>query len=330
MQTPNPRYIIADHIRAACFIIADGVEPSAKQRGYILRRLIRRSLSASLKLKIDISDPNYISDLVDAVVGIYDGVYDEIAENRIKIIEVIGGESKKYLNAIVVGKREWAKLLKNNVMDSFELSRKTWDLYQTFGVPIEVSEDVLQENNFSFDSLELKNLIHEHQKLSQTTSAGQFKSGLGGDSLKTRKLHTATHILHQVLRDVLGVQVCQKGSAITDEKARFDFTFDNKVEESTLKTIQDRVQAVIDSSAEMQMNEMTQHEARELGAIGLFGEKYGDKVTVYSMTDDTGHVFSREFCGGPHIQNTKEIGVFTILKLKSIGQGLKRIEFDVI
>jgi alanyl-tRNA synthetase len=325
----NPKYIIADHIRAACFIIVDGVEPSGKQRGYILRRLIRRSLSASLKLQIDISNNDYFTELVDAVINIYKGVYDELGEHREKLIQVLTVEAQKYLKAITTGQKQWKKILASEVLDNFELSKKTWDLYQTFGVPMEVSEDVLSESNLSFDRQTLENLIAEHQKLSQTTSAGQFKSGVSGDSLQMKKLHTVTHILHMVLRRIYGDSVNQKGSAITDEKARFDITLEQKLEPADLVNIEKQVQDIIDQNLVMVKTEMSEKQARDLGAIGLFGEKYGDQVSVYTLQNVEGVAVSREFCGGPHISNTNQIGTFSILKQKSIGQGLKRLEFTV-
>lgn len=209
------------------------------------------------------------------------------------------------------------------------LAEKTWNLYQTFGVPIEISEDILEQNNLKLDSELLNSLISEHQKLSQTTSTGQFKSGLDGDTDKTRKLHTVTHILHSVLRQVFGDEVKQKGSAITNEKARFDFTLVDALTPEKIQQLEGMVQAIIDKKLHMEKTDMQQEEARKLGAIGLFGEKYGDIVSVYSLKDNDHTIYSSEFCGGPHVQNTLEIGKFSVLKQKSIGQGLKRIEFGV-
>ena len=208
------------------------------------------------------------------------------------------------------------------------LAQKTWDLYQTHGVPLEVSEDILNESGLEFDSKLLNQLIENHQKLSQDASSGQFKSGLAVDSDYSRSLHTVTHIVHKTLRDLFGKEVVQKGSAITDEKARFDFSLpaseltNNKLEELEIK-----VNDLINQNLEMISAQMSEKEARELGAIGLFGEKYGDTVTVYSLVNENKEVKSREFCGGPHITNTREIGKFKILKKKSIGQGLTRLEF---
>jgi alanyl-tRNA synthetase len=209
------------------------------------------------------------------------------------------------------------------------LAEKTWNLYQTFGVPIEVSEDILESKGLKLDTKLLAELIAEHQALSQTTSAGQFKSGLDADTDKTRKLHSSTHILHSVLREIFGDEVKQKGSAITNEKARFDFTLTSNISHEQIAEIETGVQAIIDRKLEMERLEMKQDEAKALGAIGLFGEKYGDIVSIYTLKDGQGNVYSREFCGGPHIQNSLEIGKFKLLKQKSVGQGLKRIEFTV-
>jgi alanyl-tRNA synthetase len=209
------------------------------------------------------------------------------------------------------------------------LAHKAWDLYQTHGVPIEVSIDILEAKGIALDQDLLNKLIEDHQSLSRSSSTGQFKSGLAGDTTKTRALHTTTHILHKVLRDMFGDEVKQKGSAITDQKARFDFTLDDKLTPEQLVELTNKIQSIIDHNLSMTSAEMSESQARELGAIGLFGEKYGDKVTVYTLQDEQGNVYSREFCGGPHVTSTQEIGQFQILKQKSIGAGLKRIEFDV-
>lgn len=329
MQT-NYSYVIADHIKAACFIISDGIKPSAKQQGYVLRRLIRRSLSAAIKIGIDITNKNFFEAVVDSICTVYAGVYDELYNSKEIIVDLIFQEAQKYNKAISIGKKEWEKILAKNLhLDSDELARKTWDFYQTFGVPFEVSEDVLHSHDLKLNNSLLAELIENHQKTSQTASVGQFKSGLGEENQKTIRLHTTTHILHQVLREIFGNGVRQMGSAITSEKARFDFTYDENISQDDILIITHRVQELINKHLVMDKREMSEPEARKLGAIGLFGEKYGEKVTVYSLIDDQKAVFSREFCGGPHVSNTSEIGTFLIIRQKSIGQGLKRIEFDV-
>lgn len=209
------------------------------------------------------------------------------------------------------------------------LAQKTWDLYQTHGVPIEVSLDILEAKGLKHDAALLEELISGHQKLSQSQTNLQFKSGVASDTAKTRAMHTTTHILHQVLRQMFGDKVTQKGSAITTDKARFDFSLESKLEPTELEQIKQKVQEIINLGLLMTKTEMTESEARNLGAIGLFGEKYGEIVSVYTLSKDD-FIFSREFCGGPHVTDTSEIGQFTILKAKSIGQGLKRIEFDLV
>ena len=329
----NHRFIIADHIRAACFLIGDGVKPAGKQQGYVLRRLIRRSLSSSIALSIDISNQQYFTDLVDSVVGIYDDVYDEIGQSKDLILSIFEQESQKYLKAIGVGEKEWQKVISKKTESGFDaelVAEKIFDLYQSHGVPMELSEDILEKNNINFDQLKLTELIHNHQSASQEASKTQFKSGLGEQNEKTTRLHTATHLLHQALREMFGESVKQMGSAITSEKARFDFTKDDRIDEEQMVLLQKVIQDKIDSKLDVVKREMTEKEARETGAIGLFGEKYGDIVTVYSVQDDKNTVYSREFCGGPHVTNTSEIGKLVILRQKSVGQGLKRLEFDLL
>jgi alanyl-tRNA synthetase len=326
----KPEYIIADHIRTACFCIADGVLPSGKQRGYILRRLIRRSLSMSLKMGIDITNNNYFVELVEAALKIYNGTYHELEENKEAIIRTIITEAGKYQKAIAVGQKEWQKILKDKEgLSEITLAEFTWDLYQKAGVPFEISQDICEQNKLSFEFRLVEGLMLKHQELSRNSSSGQFKSGLGENTEKTKKLHTLTHILHQVLRSLYGMQIKQMGSAITDQKARFDFSFDGKIESDDITKIESKVQELIDLELEMSKQEMSEQEARDLGAIGLFGEKYGSKVTVYSL-EKNGIVYSREFCGGPHVSNTKELGKFKIIKEKSVSAGVRRIEFDTL
>lgn len=322
---------IADHFRASSFLIADGVMPSGKQRGYILRRLMRRFLSSSLSLSIKIDDKTYFEELMDSLITIYDGYYPELDESKEKIVEIFFQESTKYLKAVDNGKKEWQRLLsKTKDYLPEELALKIWDLYQSSGVPFEVSESILEENELNFDKERLESLILEHQQKSQVSSAGQFKSGLLEENQKTRILHTLTHILHQSLREYFGEDVNQMGSAITSEKARFDFSHNGEITPNDITQISEIVQGKIDKKLQMKVAQMSPSEAKNSGAIGLFGEKYGEIVSVYSLTDENGKVYSREFCGGPHIQNTSEIGKFVIIKQKSIGQGLKRLEFDAV
>jgi alanyl-tRNA synthetase len=324
----NHQYIIADHTRAACMIIQDGVMPSGKHRGYILRRLLRRMLASSLALNIDISDVNYYQDLVNEVAKIYEGVYDIDANLNQTIVSIFINEATKYKKAISTGNKEWTKTLANSQLTAQELAHKSFDMYQSLGVPLELSEDILDNNKTPMDLDYLTQLIEGHQKLSTTTSQGQFKSGLASNTTKTTAMHTTTHILHQILRDCYGPDVRQMGSAITEDKARFDFSCNQDVN-NDIPLITKLVNGVIERNLVMDQHQVSQDKAREMGAIGLFGEKYGATVTIYQLHDTIGNNYSTEFCGGPHVSNTSEIKDFQILKVKSLGQGVKRIEFDV-
>jgi alanyl-tRNA synthetase len=320
------KYIIADHSRAILMIVNDGVYPAAKGRGYILRRLIRRVLRSSLALGIDINNDQYFVDLVNSVVGIYDGVYDFDQEVVNKVLEVIKSECIKYQKAITTGKKEWQKILAKQPSTS-TLPQFSFDLYQSHGVPLELSESILEDNGLKYDSLALNNLIVKHQEISNTTLKGDFKSGLVGNSPKTMALHTVTHILHKTLKDLYGSDVRQMGSSITEEKARFDFSVNQVVD---LALVQTHLNKIISLDLFMTMQETTPNKAKMEGAIGLFGEKYGAKVTVYTLSDSNGIVYSKEFCTGPHVNSTAQIKSVTLLKQKNLGSGVKRIEFGVV
>jgi alanyl-tRNA synthetase len=220
--------------------------------------------------------------------------------------------------------------MSNDLSPEF-LAQKTFDLYQTHGVPIEVSEEILQKNNLMFDRVRLDELIEGHQKQSQTIASGVFKAGLSIDTPKTRALHTTTHLLHMVLKTTFGNQANQIGSSINEEKARFDISLDNNLfTQEKINQIVSEINHLIQQNLKMSVITTSQKEAREMGAIGLFGEKYNDEVTVYLLKDSDGKTISKEFCSGPHVDSTSEIKEFVILKKKSIGSGQTRIEFDVI
>jgi alanyl-tRNA synthetase len=211
------------------------------------------------------------------------------------------------------------------------LAEKTWDLYQTHGVPFEVSFEILEENGLKLDHDLLNQLIESHQKQSQNITAGQFKAGVGEITNKTKALHTLTHLLHKALKEKYGDRVNQIGSSITNEKARFDISIPaSEILDSDINEIQNSLNQQIKQNLKMYPKEYPLSEANKLGAIGLFGEKYGEIVTIYTLEDEQGKIYSREFCSGPHIENTAIIKEFKILKKKSIGSGQTRIEFDVI
>ena len=219
--------------------------------------------------------------------------------------------------------------MSQNNLDPQWLAKKTFDLYQSHGVPIEISEYLIEQEGLVLDIDYLQNLIESHQKLSQASSTAQFKSGLGSTTDSAIAMHTATHILHSVLRDLFGSQLHQMGSAILEDKARFDININStQLTPEVITQIEEDVQLIINKNLNMVSIETTPEKAKELGAIGLFGEKYSNKVTIYTLGDED-KIYSREFCGGPHIKNTNQIGKFKILKKKSIGNNLTRIDFEV-
>ena len=326
----HPHYIIADHIRASFFLITDGVKPSGKQQGYILRRLLRRSFSAALSLEIDITNEQFYRDLLEAVLRSYESAYPELADSLDFALTLITTEASKYTKAIARGEKEWAKILGKDTDHTQEhLAKVAFDLYQTHGVPLELSHDILKEEGLEVDETVLEAKLTAHQDKSKQDAAESFKGGLATHDARTTAMHTATHLLHQKLREMFGDSVKQMGSAIKSEKARFDFTLDRRASEEELEQLRMGVQELIDNALEVKKEEMTPDEARALGAIGLFGEKYGERVTVYTVQDAAGQAFSREFCGGPHVENTRDIGKFEFVKQKSVGQGVKRLEFTI-
>jgi alanyl-tRNA synthetase len=330
MSSQNPAFIIADHMRAAMFLIADGVKPSGKQQGYILRRLIRRSLSCALKLGIDITNEEFYKELIEVVSVQYADAYPEVVGSKELALVLITTEAIKYNKAIARGEQEWKKLiLKTPNLSGEQVAKIMFDLYQTHGVPLELSLDILEKQDLKVDEGVLHKLVEEHQQKSQDAGNTSFKGGLSEHNDQTLRMHTATHILHQVLRSMFGTEVKQMGSALTTEKGRFDFSFERRLTDEEVQVLTNKIQTIIDHKLAVNKQEMTSDEARELGAIGLFGEKYGDQVTVYTIQSDDGTVHSREFCGGPHVTNTGEIGKFTVLKQKSVGAGVKRIEFTL-
>jgi alanyl-tRNA synthetase len=303
--------VVADHVRASVFLLADGVTPSNKDRGYILRRLIRRAATYGKKLGID---QPFLDRVREAVVHIYQDIYPELKNPS--IIEELVKEEKKFLQTLSKG----LKILESKPSLS---GKEAFDLFQTYGFPFELIQELGKVN----DEAEFKAELAKHQELSRTASAGQFKGGLASHSEKAVRLHTATHLLDAALRKVLGTEVWQKGSNITDERTRFDFTHNAKLTDQQKQQVEDLVNAWVKADLPVKKEQMTQDQARKLGAIGVFGEKYADTVSVYSIIDpSTGEVVSREFCGGPHVERTGLIGAFKIQKEESISAGVRRIK----
>ncbi|MBT7102544.1 alanine--tRNA ligase [archaeon] len=307
--------IIADHIKAATFIIADGAVPSNTEQGYVLRRLIRRAIRFAKDLGIP-QDADVTTPLVKEILEIYDD-YDILQNNKQKIIDELNKEEDKFEKTLEKGLRIFNKHSDQNID-----GKTSFLLFQSYGFPIEMTIELAKEKGIEVDEEGFKKEFEQHQKLSQTASAGKFKSGLADNSEQTTKLHTACHLLNQALREVLNdKEIFQKGSNITPERLRFDFNFDRKLTDEEKKAIEDLVNKKIQENIPVELEELSIDEAKQKGAQGIFDSKYGDKVKVYSIGN-----FSKEICAGPHIKNTSELGTFKIKKEQSSGSGVRRIK----
>jgi alanyl-tRNA synthetase len=306
--------IIADHIKAATFIIADGRNPSNTEQGYVARRLIRRAIKYGRELEIK----NFVPKIAEKVFDIYSD-YEHLLRNKTKIMEELSKEEKKFNSTIEQGIRLLEKN-KNNLED------KAFLLYQSYGFPLELTLEEIKSKNLKTNIKKLKENfekdLQKHRKLSQTASAGKFKSGLADNKEETKKLHTAAHLLLRAIKIILKDEnIIQKGSNITAERLRLDFSFPRKLTEREIKDIEELVNAQIELACEVKCEFMPPAEAKEKGASGIFDSKYGNKVSVYSVGD-----FSKEICAGPHVKNTCELGKFKIKKEESSGSGIRRIK----
>ena len=311
--------IIADHIRTSVFISADysGIKPSNVGQGYILRRLIRRSIRHAKKVNIDISS-NWDIEIAKLIINKYKKYYKELEENENVVYEVLTNEKNKFNKTIEKGLREFEKVTKdNNDIDA----TTAFKLYDTYGFPLELTVELAHEKNIKVDEKGFEEKFKAHQELSRTSSAGQFKGGLGGNGEIETKYHTATHLLNAALKEVLGPDVHQRGSNITAERMRFDFNCDHKLSDEEKEKIENLVNTWIKESIPVTSEEMNKDEAIKSGAECMFIEKYPDIVTVYSI----GNV-SKELCGGPHVKNTSELGHFKIKKEEASSAGVRRIK----
>jgi len=309
--------IVADHLRAAVFLISDGVIPSNVERGYVLRRLVRRVIrhAALLQIKRD-----FLNDLAKIVIKTYGEIYPNLQEFQATILDELTKEESKFKKALASGIRQFEKI-KGDIS-----GRYAFDLYQNYGFPIELTLELAGENNKKVDIVGFEKEFRAHQKLSRR--AGQkTKGGLVSQSDKTAKLHTATHLLHQALREILGTHVHQIGSHITEERLRFDFSHKEKLTDNEIKKVENIVNQEIKNNLKVYQKTMPKEAAQEAGVIGLFAQKYGDLVSVYyiSPTDKIEDAFSKEFCGGPHAKTTGKLGKFKIIKEESSGSGIRRI-----
>ena len=310
--------IIADHIRTAVFISSDpaGIKPSNTDQGYILRRLIRRAIRHAKKLNIDISS-NWEEKIARLIIEKYQSYYSELSQNKQVVLDVLKNEKEKFNKTLEKGLREFAKVSNKDIDGEV-----AFHLYDTYGFPIELTEELAKDAGISVDTKGFNEKFKAHQELSRTASAGKFKGGLAGNSEIETRYHTATHLLNAALKLVVGPDVHQKGSNITDERMRFDFSCDHKLSDEEKQKTEDLVNKWIQEGLDVRVEEMSKEDAIKSGAECMFIEKYPDVVTVYTIGDNV----SKELCGGPHVKNTSELGHFKIVKEEASSAGVRRIK----
>ncbi len=305
--------IIADHIKAAVFILNEKILPSNKEQGYVLRRLIRRAIR--YKKLLDIKKP--LSTLVDQIIKTYPD-YISLEQNKKIIVSELDKEEKKFIKSLDKGLNKLKKLTKNKKLSG----KDAFLLYQSFGFPLEMIIEESKNQKIKFNPKTFYDEQKKHQVLSKTSSSGKFKSGLADHTEETTKLHTATHLLLAALRSVLkDKKIFQRGSNITKDRLRLDFSFNRKLTQEELKKIEEKVNEIIQKGLIIEKKEMDTTDALKSGALGTFGEKYPKRVFVYSAGN-----FSKEICSGPHVKNTKVLGKFVIIKEQSSAAGVRRIK----
>ncbi len=310
--------VVADHLRAATFILGDGVVPAKIGQGYILRRLVRRASRYLSKLGVD---EVCMTRIAEVVISEYSGSYPELERNREFILSNLNAEEEKFHKTLTKGLRRFNEMIAEagdaEVLDGAAVFR----LYDTFGFPVELTEELATEQGRRVDRADFEARFKAHQENSRAGADQQFKGGLADHAVETTKLHTATHLLNAALRRFVSPDIQQKGSNITAERLRFDFNLDRKVTPEELKQIEDWVNEAIKAAVPVICEEMTYAEAKERGAIGVFTDKYGEMVKVYTIGD-----LSCEICGGPHVSNTSELQGFKIKKEESSAAGVRRIK----
>ncbi|PVX25600.1 MAG: alanine--tRNA ligase [Candidatus Bathyarchaeum sp.] len=309
--------IITDHVRASTFFLGDerGVKPSNADRGYVLRRLIRRAIRFGRLIGIE---RDFLIDLADIVISLNESDYPLLKEKQASIFEELSKEEVKFKRTLEKGLRKFQRIASNSPKID---GKSAFLLFQSFGFPIELTKELAAENGIEVDEAEFKNEYGRHQKVSAVSAKKLFKGGLSDASNETKKLHTATHLLNEALRVVLKKKdIVQRGSNITPERLRFDFNFDRSLNFEELAAVETLVNEQIKKALPVVREEMSVDEAKRRGAQAVFDDKYGNTVSVYSAGD-----FSTEICGGPHVKNTSELGVFKITKQKGIAAGVRRI-----
>jgi len=304
--------IIADHIKASVFILGDekGIAPSNSGQGYVLRRLIRRAVRYGKQLGMVL----FVGEVAEVAIEIYKDVYPEIFRNINYILNNLSQEEEKFEKTLEKGLKE------------FEKGISPFVLFTTYGFPFEMTKELADEKGIQVDENAFNLEFKKHQELSQTSSAGMFKGGLADAGEETKRLHTATHLLRQALEIVLGEKIVQKGSNINSERLRFDFAFPRKLTDEEKRKVEELVNKKIGEALPMNRVELPKEEALATGAVHNFGDKYGEMVSVYYIGDSIDSAFSKEFCGGPHVKNTSELGVFKIGKEEAVSAGVRRIK----
>ena len=323
-QDPRSFRVILDHARAASFLIGDGVIPSNKDQGYFTRRLIRRAVRFGKNLGIN---GTFVSEMSTSIIETYSSFFSEIEEKGKVIQEELLKEEEKFLKTLTKGEKEFEKMYDVGNKISGE---DAFVLYSTYGFPLELTEEMASEKGQNVNRETFQAEFTKHKNLSRSSSTEKFAGGLSDHSQETIRLHTATHLLLQALRSVLGNHIQQKGSNITQKRLRFDFSHSEKVTDNELKTIQEIVNKSIQDNLPVHFEILSIDEARSRGAVGVFEDKYaqlGGKIKVYFVGETTTEdYFSKEVCGGPHVENTGELGNFIIQKEESVGSGVRRIK----
>lgn len=311
--------IISDHIRAAVFLIADGTLPSNTDQGYVLRRLLRRAMMKTTHRDIPEDDA---LELVSIVVEKYGQIYPNLIEKRKVIEETVIREFTQFKNTLDKGLKQFEKATGSNIT-----GEEAFILFTTHGFPIELTEELALDRNLTVDRIDFEVAMKKHQALSRTGAQGKFKGGLADNSEKTTMLHTATHLMLAAMRKFVGEHIHQAGSNITEERSRFDFTHNSKLDEEQVKSIEDYVNEAISKKCDVVIEQMPKEEAKEQGVEGSFWEKYPDTVNVYRIKCDDGTIYSQELCGGPHVKNTGDIkGKFRIKKQEASSAGIRRLK----
>ena len=320
--------VIADHLRGAVFLCVDGITPSNKEQGYVMRRLLRRAIRFAFALGIE---QNFLHEIVPIIIDLYSPDFPEVNSSKEKVLEVLLNEEKVFRQTLRKGVRDLQKMAEKGSVTGKDI----FTLYDTYGFPMELSLEEAQTQDYPINDdwkADFDQQMTEQRNRSQTASKGTFKGGLGGHTLQHKKYHTATHLMYQALRDVLGDHVIQHGSNITEERLRFDFSHPEKMTAEQIKQVEDIVNKQIDNDLTVTFEEHPTKEALEdMHVLGAFGDRYGDKVKIYRMqAQGSEKPFSLEICGGPHVDHTKQLSeegkIFKIIKEESSSSGIRRIK----